>query len=171
MAYGDSNVGYYLYKVHTNNEMTIEEKVKDVVNKYEILKNMECWDALKKFFENPIYTRTSYYCETFSNFGNGTIENRYIQTDISHEEAVKGNVYFYILLSIIGGKNDIVAYSANLLSCSDKSNQYLCEYGEKHGLQYECGGRSCEKFLIRITRRCVLEADGHNIYECIELPI
>lgn len=171
MMYEDSPVAYHLYSLHINDKMTITEKIKDVTEKYEILKHKERWDALENFFENPIYVRLSYYCETYSNFGKGTVANKYIRSDISHEEAVKGNIHFYILLSVIGGKKDVVAYTANHLSYSEKTEQYLYEYGKEHSLQYEFGGRQMGKYLIRIMHRCMLERNGHKIYECIELPI
>lgn len=171
MIYEDSPVAYHLYSLHKNDKMGITEKIKEVTEKYKILKHKEKWDTLKNFFENPIYVKISYYCETYSNFGKGTLSNEYIRSDISHEEAVKGNIYFYILLSIIGGENDVVAYSANYLTSSEKSEQYLYEYGEEHNLQYESDGREIGKYLIRIMHRDVSGRYGHNIYECIELPI
>ena len=167
----DSPVAYYLYCLHKNDKMSVAEKIKDVTEKYEILRYKKDWDTLKNFFENKIYVRTSYYCETYSNFGKGTIANKYIRSDISHEDAVKGNIYFYILLSIIGENNDIVAYTANYLTYSEKTEEYLYRYGKEHSLQYEFGGRQIGKCLVRIMHHCVSATDGHKIYECIELPI
>ena len=171
IMYEDFPVAYYLYCLHKNDKMSITEKIKDVTEKYEILRYKKDWNTLRYFFENPIYVKTSYYCETYSNLGNGTIANKYIRSDISHEEAVKGNIYFYILLSIIGENNDITAYTANQLTYSKKTEEYLYRYGKEHSLQYESGGRQTGKCLIRIMYHCVSGADGHNIYECIELPI
>ena len=171
MIYIDSSTAYYLYNLHTNNDISIEEKIKHVVAKYKVLKNKEKWDTINNFFTKPIYIKISYYCETYSNFGNGTIQNEYLRSEISHNDAVKGNIYFYMLLSIIGGTNDIVAYTANYLTYSKNTQQYLYEYGKEHGLQYESNGRECGKYLIRIMHECVLEKNGHNIYRCIELPI
>lgn len=95
----------------------------------------------------------------------------YIKNHISHDDAVKGNTYFYILLAIIGGNNDVVAYTANHLSASPKTSKYLREYGREHNLQYESGGREVGKYLIRIMHECVSSKEGHDIYRCIELPI
>ena len=173
MEYEDSPVVCYLYNLHENDEMTTEEKIKEITEKYEILKQKEKWDTINNFFINPIYTRISYCCKTYSNFRHGTAENRYIRSEISHESAVKGNIYFYILLSIIGGDNniDIVPYTANHLTASKKTSQYLIEYGKEHGLHYDYSGRNCGKYLIRIMHCLVSESNGHNIYKCIELPI
>ena len=99
------------------------------------------------------------------------MENEYIITDISHQEAVKGNIYFYILLSVIGGKNKIVSYTANHLTGSEKTSQYLRDYEEKHNLHYEDCGRECGKYLIHIMHDLVEERNGHRISKYIELPI
>lgn len=167
----NSPVVYYLYQLHENSDMTIKEKIEKVVEKYEKLNIIKNWNTLNKFFINPIFTKTSYYCETYSNFGKGTCENRYVYTDISHEDAVRGNIYFYLLLTIIGSDNDIVAYIANHLTYSEKTSKYLYEYGKENDLQFESGGRECGIYLIRIMYQLVSEKDGHNIYKCIELPI
>lgn len=172
MKYEDSPIACYLYNLHENEEMTIEEKIKEITIKYEKLKNKEKWDTLRNFFMNPIYTRIAYQCETYSNFGTGTVENKYIKTDISHEDAVKGNIYFYILLSVIGGNNKIVAHLANYFTYSEKTSQYLHEYGKEHSLQYEFDvGRGDDKNFILIMHHLVEAVDGHSIYKCIELPI
>lgn len=171
MIYKNSPVACYLYELHENTDITINEKIEKIVVKYEKLNKIKSWDSLYKFFLNPIFTKTSYYCKTYSNFGNGTIENRYIYTDVSHENAVRGNIYFYLLLSVIGGDNDIVAYTANYLTYSEKTSKYLYEYGKENNLQFESSGREGGKYLIRMMSRCVLLTNGYSIYKCIELPI
>jgi len=166
-----SPMAYYLYQLHENSDITIKEKIEKIIEKYEKLNKIKSWDTLNKFFSNPIFTKTSYYCETYSNFGNGTCENRYIYTDFSHENAVRGNIYFYLLLSVIGSDNDIVAYMANHLTYSEKTSNYLYEYGKENNLQFESSGRECGKYLIRIVSYRVSSTYGHRIYKCIELPI
>lgn len=171
MIYEDSPVACYLYNLHENPKMTVKDKIKEITEKYEMLKHKEKWDTLINFFTNPIYTRTAYQCETYSNFGTGAVENKYIRTNISHEDAVKSNVYFYILLSLLGGNDKIVNHAANYLTGSEKTSTYLSEFGNEHNLQYECSGRKCEKNFILIMHQLVSNKAGCSIYKCIELPI
>lgn len=167
----DSPEVCYLYMLHENKEMTITDKIRNVTEKYDVLGDKEKWDTLKNFFKNPVYVRVAYYCRTYSNFGNGTVSNKYIRSGVSHDESVKGNIYFYILLSMIGGKKAIVAYTNNYFTCSERTERYLDEYGKTNGLIYESGGRESGKYLIRIMHSPVAWADGHTIYRCTELPI
>lgn len=167
----DSEACYFIYNLHTNSSMSLEEKIEKLVNKYEVLKGRRNWETIEGFFKNSICVRESYNCETYSNLGNGTFANKYIESDISHEEAIKKNIYFYMLLSVLGEKQNIIAYTANYLSYSDKTELYLNKYAEKHNLCYEKDGREVGRYLIRIMHECVESEEGHDIYRCIELPI
>lgn len=169
----NSPVAYDLYMIHEDKQMTLNEKITVLSKKYTLFNSDSIWETVELFFENPIYTRTAYYCETYANTGRGAFANKYVKSNISYEDAVKSNVYFYILLTVIGGKNEYKAHTKDSIEDSLNTDRYLNEYARQHGIQYEeNNGRYYGRYFICLLCECVDDScNGHSIYKSIEIPI
>ena len=167
-----SYVYYKLYVLHKSNKTT-EEKINELCSTFNCLKYRKDWAALKDFFENKIYVKTSYVCQTLSG-GNGTVQSMYLDDGIRYEEAKEGNRYFYNVASFMEAREDFEEHTIwstnNYITGSKKTKKYLEEYIHKNNIKIDDSYRSSNIFHTIVGDTIVESVRGHKIYEFIELP-
>ena len=177
-----SKVANYLLEVH-NEKISIEEKICKLCKKYECLYGKTHWNALRKFFENPICVKTFYMCINKDGKKMNYRKYAYVKDDITYEEATNVNVHFYKLLAYIREMeekdNGEYNYKDGKIHChylkfytSGIANDHLYQYLKENNIEidntlYDDGNN----IGLIVGDILLVEERGYQIWKVYELPM
>lgn len=170
----NASPAHILYELHENEDMSKEVKIMKTLEFFPELKGYEKWEALQEFFNtSELIVSESYYCCTYWNGKMQSEANRYTINSLDETEIRECNFRFYELLSVIEGKNKIKSVVSGLLNGTKITDKHLDNYAFKKNIRFLNGGRRVDRLAIILSfeKDNSIDAEGYEIYRCIELPL